>query len=190
MMYALGQSIPRQHFASFPSGLSDKDLDRIVEFGEAAGVEEGSVGRGDVDPAKRRSGVSWLHFNETTAWLYGIVDRLLADANARFRLDIDGLDDPLQYTSYGAGDHYDWHVDADYGRRMRKLSMTLQLSGPGDYEGGALEFMVGPEPERPQFSSLRGQVVAFPAWVLHRVAPVASGKRRSLVAWAWGPEVL
>jgi PKHD-type hydroxylase len=70
----------------------------------------------------------------------------------------------------------------------RKLSMTIQLSEPNEYEGG--EFEIDPE-----FGVLdqavikqRGTVLVFPSFLRHRVAPVTSGIRRSLVCWAEGPK--
>ena len=34
----------------------------------------------------------------------------------------------------------------------------------------------------------RGTLVAFPSYVMHRVTPVTSGTRKSLVAWVAGPK--
>ena len=34
----------------------------------------------------------------------------------------------------------------------------------------------------------RGNLVAFPSYVLHQVTPVTSGIRKSLVAWGAGPK--
>jgi PKHD-type hydroxylase len=33
----------------------------------------------------------------------------------------------------------------------------------------------------------RGTLVAFPSYLLHRVTPITSGTRKSLVAWVSGP---
>ena len=55
-----------------------------------------------------------------------------------------------QFTIYNQGQYYGWHTDTDgnlyYGKGnewnklMRKLSVTVSLSDPEDYEGGVLEF--------------------------------------------------
>ncbi len=92
----------------------------------------------------------------------------------------------LQLARYEAGHFYDWHVDMIHeADACRKLSFSVQLSAPGDYAGGALEFMLGPN--RPAAPRTRGIIAFFPAYVLHRVLPVSSGTRWSLVGWCYGP---
>jgi len=66
----------------------------------------------------------------------------------------------------------------------RKLSMVVQLSDPAGYIGGNLQLMVsGAAKSMPRD---RGSVVIFPSWQVHRVTPLESGVRYSLVAWIWG----
>ncbi len=90
----------------------------------------------------------------------------------------------LQYTVYGPGERFDWHMDLGPGpTSARKLSMTVQLSPPDDYAGGDLEF-VG---NRHAAERELGAATIFPAYVGHRVTPVERGTRRSLVAWVYGP---
>ena len=95
----------------------------------------------------------------------------------------------LQYTMYHGSDngHYDWHVDVDYNPQKKyttKLSLTIQLSDENDYEGGefqALDIDISPNLKK------RGSLIMFPSWLNHRVTPVTSGTRKSLVAWFHGP---
>jgi PKHD-type hydroxylase len=76
----------------------------------------------------------------------------------------------------------------------RKLSTVVQLSDPADYVGGDLEFLeVATDydgDQRAEYLSecrRRGTVVVFCAFEYHRVTPIVSGVRRSLVAWVSGP---
>ena len=64
----------------------------------------------------------------------------------------------------------------------RKLSMTVQLSPPEEYDGGELEFMI------PALSADKsiGSLCVFPSWMLHRVRPITRGHRWSLVSWICG----
>jgi PKHD-type hydroxylase len=105
-----------------------------------------------------------------------------------YRFDLYGFMEDMQYTVYASGgDHYDWHIDA--GSRTtcpRKLSLSLQLSDPSEYEGGKLEFMNGKDVKVADRD--RGLVVAFPAYRLHRVTPVTKGLRKSIVVWTTGPQ--
>ena len=69
-------------------------------------------------------------------------------------------------------------------RPLRKISISIQLSRPEDYDGGDLELMYGTEPQK--LDRTRGAFIAFPSFMLHRVTPVTRGTRWSLVAWILG----
>ena len=100
--------------------------------------------------------------------------------------DIWGYHDSLQYTTYfDRGGHYDWHLDIGPGSiSHRKISVVIQLSDPNDYIGGDLQIMTGSE-----YTTVprgKGNVVVFPSFLLHRVVPLTSGNRKSLVLWVGG----
>ncbi|MGB0178111.1 MAG: 2OG-Fe(II) oxygenase, partial [Owenweeksia sp.] len=79
----------------------------------------------------------------------------------------------------------DWHMDFGAGEiSHRKLSMTVQLSDPADYEGGDLEFMINQKVVTAPRT--RGTVIVFPSFILHRVTPVTKGVRHSVVGWVSG----
>jgi len=110
--------------------------------------------------------------------------------SAGWRFDLIGLvvDDlpwVMRYDEGGRG-HNDWHVDIGQGANAsRKLGFTLQLSPADAYEGGDLEFYnmaVDRQALRQQ-----GTLIVFPAYWLHRVAPVTRGSRYACVGWAHGP---
>ena len=71
------------------------------------------------------------------------------------------------------------------GTSSRKLSIVVQLSEPNEYQGGDLQFMYASEP----YTAIKekGSVYTFPSFVMHKVTPVFSGVRRTLVAWVAGP---
>jgi PKHD-type hydroxylase len=68
---------------------------------------------------------------------------------------------------------------------FRKLSVTVQLSDPDEYDGGDLQFWTGGQYP---ISGPRGKgnVVIFPSFLLHRVTPVTTGTRKSFVLWLGG----
>ena len=77
---------------------------------------------------------------------------------------------------------------------MRKLSVTVSLSNPEDYEGGLLEFDLRNIDEINTNNIIKckeilpkGSIVVFPSYTWHRVSPVTSGTRLSLVQWNLGP---
>lgn len=74
--------------------------------------------------------------------------------------------------------------------KIRKISVTISLNNPDQYEGGNLEFDLGPHrPDRFHTCTEirpKGSVIVFPSHVNHRVTPVTSGTRYSLVCWSLG----
>ena len=92
------------------------------------------------------------------------------------------ITEPAQFTEYPKGGFYDWHMDAEVNCRfeppVRKISMTILLSPPEEFEGGDLEFMAeGNKP--PQL--IQGQGIFFCSMIRHRVSKVKKGRRQSLV---------
>ena len=82
--------------------------------------------------------------------------------------------------------HYDWHIDTDPPQNevQRKLSISILLSDPSDFEGGELQFK---NMEDHKLLTKQGSIVVFPSFIEHRVAPVTKGVRYSAVTWASGP---
>ena len=135
----------------------------------------------------RDSKVSWIRPGDEANWVFSRMLDFVRQANqAHYQIEIAGFTEPLQVAEYGPEQHYDWHLDIGNGPiSVRKLSFIAQLTDPADYEGGAVEIFSAQEPHampRPQ-----GSVILFPSYVLHRVARVTKGVRRSLVGWIGGP---
>jgi PKHD-type hydroxylase len=59
------------------------------------------------------------------------------------------------------------------------------LSHPDDYDEGELELLAGPQPGFVAPKEV-GTAILFPSYTLHRVTPVARGKRYALVIWCHG----
>ena len=137
----------------------------------------------------RTSNQSWLCWD---TWVAGIMHNLFISANNDyFNYDLNHFDSGIQATKYEVGQNYGWHVDAGEGdgingKPLRKLSMSLVLNT--EFEGGELEIFDSSKHEVLTFNVDPGTVVIFPSWISHRVQPVTSGTRYSLVAWMNGPE--
>jgi PKHD-type hydroxylase len=174
------------------SALSAAECDTIVDRAGRYPEQAATVGfdktiRSDV--AYRTSIVRWLDVAAEKA----IVDRVMgfvqASNRTNFGVDI-AMPFDLQFTEYhgSASGKYDWHQDVwlESDRCYdRKLSLVVQLSEPGDYEGGAFEFFGLQAPDA-TFAP-RGSLLIFPSFLQHRVTPVTRGLRRSLVSWVEGP---
>ena len=96
------------------------------------------------------------------------------------------------FATYKKQDFYDYHRDCDIVQPLyRKLSVTVQLSGPETYKGGDLfiRHFWGKTnlPIDEQLRS-RGTIIVFPSLLLHSVRRVIRGTRYSLVQWYSGPD--
>jgi glycine dehydrogenase subunit 1 len=111
------------------------------------------------------------------------LDALFAKASEHFGIEVGPIGEPVQILRYQVGQHFiRWHTDAGSDRHeQRRLSMSVELSEPGDYEGGLLELM--PDTIGRPRTLPRGSAQIFPSRALHRVTAVTSGVRWALVAW-------
>lgn len=143
-----------------------------------------------VQPSGGRADAAWTRHASEAAWLYRRLEEIVLRMNAEFfRYELFGLAKRFQYAVYQVSQdgQSDWHKDHGTGRdEPSKISLILQLSGGDTYQGSDLELHadghVQSAPRR------RGTLIAFPSYVLHRVTPIRSGVRKSLVVWAAGPE--
>jgi PKHD-type hydroxylase len=174
-------------WAYWEDAFSPPECDQLIQIGESLGLNSATVGNvGAVDPNIRVSEVSWIHPNRETEWAFRRLTDIVMSLNSRFfQFDLFGLTEGMQFTRYVApGGNYGRHIDSMYGTRIRKLSFTLQLSDPEEYEGGDLMLYFSNTPD--QMSRKRGAVAVFPSYTLHEVTPVTKGTRYSLVAWVTG----
>lgn len=165
-----------------PAAFTAEECDRIVALGESGGRVGGDVVKGYAE--MRVSELTWIDTVADARWLYHRIGMLFLKANATHGFKLVGLQEPLQFSRYAVGGKFDWHVDAGgEATAGRKLSLSIQLSGSGDYDGGDLEFLNNAG----EAARARGTAVVFPSFLAHRVAPVSRGLRRALIAWAYGP---
>mgnify|MGYP003133429456 CR=1 FL=1 len=146
---------------------------------------------------KRHSDVVWLNDN----WIYKEIKPYIrkANINAGWNFEWD-QSEHFQFTKYKLNQFYDWHCDSwdkTYPNgKIRKLSITCQLSDQTEYKGGELEFdfrnydpYMRDEVEHVKQAKdilTKGSIIVFPSFVWHRVKPVTEGTRYSLVLWNLG----
>jgi len=177
---------PFQIVATAKGLLSESEMDQLIaDHASLLTPSKLGTGRGNVEV--RRSQVVFINREGEYEWLYSRVWEAAQEFNRRFFcVDISGLEDSIQLARYDSSDNgfYTWHTDfADIAPR-RKISITVQLSRPEDYEGGDLELLFHSQPYKVE--QARGAFIAFPSFALHRVTPVTRGTRWSLVAWISG----
>ncbi|MCR9174280.1 MAG: 2OG-Fe(II) oxygenase, partial [bacterium] len=135
----------------------------------------------------RKSSVMFLDDTQEMQWIYEKLKMIAISANQeRYWFDLLGFHQELQLTRYSEGDFFDWHLDFGAAEiSARKLSVTVQLSDPDEYEGGDLEFMINQNVVKAPRE--KGTIIVFPSFIMHRVTPITKGTRQSIVGWVSGP---
>jgi len=193
----------------FKSAIPPKICDDIIEYGKSQQEQIALTGEHDPEKdseqnikdisKKRKSNIVWMD----DPWIYKEIQPYVntANINAGWNFQWD-RSESCQFTKYKLNQFYDWHCDSwvkpydkpespDHGK-IRKLSVTVSLSDDTDYEGGDFEFDFrntdsgSNQPRLCKEIRPKGSVVVFPSFVWHRVKPVTSGTRYSLVIWNLG----
>jgi PKHD-type hydroxylase len=170
-----------------PNALDAHQCDLVVSLMAELGLTQGVVARQaddapGVDDSVRRVRQAVLPRTAATAPVYERVAEAAHAANrASFGFELGDLED-LVVVEYGPGDFFNWHLDLGPAAPTRKLSLSIALSSPDEYTGGAITF-----PGREVGGTARGTAVVFPSFLLHGVQPVTRGLRRVLLAWVGGP---
>lgn len=121
-------------------------------------------------------------------WVYRKVTDIVLNLNSRFfQFDLFGINEAFQFTNYIApAGKYGKHIDRSINIPVRKLSISIQLSNPEEYEGGELKIF--DRDEGIVMSKEQGTLIMFPSYTLHEVTPVTKGERNSLVTWVTGKQ--
>ena len=164
--------------------ISAKECNAIINEFKDAEFQDGDVKDGELVNIR----CTKVHWVDPQHLLNRAIQSIMMEANSiYFNYSIEGSE-RLQFGSYGVDGKYDWHTDgAGCGDEPhRKLSTTVQLSAPEDYEGGEFEFFNGDA--NPQNLKIRkqGSVIVFDSRDWHRITPVTKGIRYSLVMWSYG----
>ena len=176
------------HF--LPDAFSPQDCDHIVALARSGPASDARLVGQMRDHNLRRADLVWAEDMPGADW---IMDRIIATVAAAnrdvFDFALSDFAESAQIARYGAErqGHFDWHSDIGDGplARRRKLTLVVQLSDPGGYDGGLLQVM--PSATVIDAPRTRGSATIFPAYLLHRVTPVTRGERHSLTVWAHGP---
>ena len=156
----------------------EEEVEQIIELGDALVLSEGKIKDDKINHTIRNSKIAWIHPGKDTWWLF---DRAIMVFKSG--LPFSTLQS-MQYTVYYDKGHYDFHRDIGTGDEIMKARVNvgiLQLSSPGEYKGGVLQ--IKHEDEVIDVMKTRGMVTTFPIELLHRVTPVTSGIRKTLIMW-------
>ena len=117
---------------------------QIIDCGSRQPPQKAQVGMGKpgggYDTKKRVTTISWIPFKELS-FMYQDLNRFIQKCNENhFGFGDIRITEQAQFTEYPEGGFYDWHMDCDVNMQheppVRKLSMTLLLNDPSEFEGG------------------------------------------------------
>ena len=191
------------------SGGTEKKEDKRISAKELTPKEQLET---DNEYYARDCEVAW--FNDQ--WIYDMVWPYLLEANREsgWNWDIEWAEG-FQFTKYTKDGLYNWHNDGGsdhYGKylkdnkdlpnpctddptfegRVRKISMTMNLTDPKEYDGGKLKFDLskthdsGIDIMEIEEINRKGSIVFFPSFMSHTITPITRGTRYSLVLWVLG----
>ena len=133
----------------------------------------------------RQSTISWIPFDKMQPVYNDINDFIQRINRNHFGFENIQITEEAQVSSYSKGQFYEWHTDTRTNMQeeppVRKLSMTLLLNDPSEFEGGNLEIANN------EFVPMKqGHATIFASFLQHRVSPITRGVRKSLVMWFGG----
>ncbi len=181
--------LDKVHFYACCSNfLSKEECEKIINIAKNKGLIKGSIKKGYVKDV-RDSKISWLNPSDDMDWVFRKVTDITLHLNEKyFNFDIFGLNEGFQFTNYKApSGKYGKHIDRAINSPVRKLSISIQLTNPKEYEGGELYLYDGGE-KGTLMDKSQGSLIMFPSYVLHEVTPVTKGERNSLVTWVTGKQ--
>jgi PKHD-type hydroxylase len=179
-------------FCIVNGAFSSEEVDKILDIEDLEQFQKGRIANNKLSEKARDSDVMWITPQTNGAeWLFHKFSHLVSMVNYdHFMSDISHFD-AFQYTKYNSkGQHYNWHLDSGgtYNNFERKISASIMLTDPNDYEGGEFYAVINGQVDDPVIvKPEKGDVIFFSSWTPHKVAPVTSGVRKSLVVWVMGP---
>jgi PKHD-type hydroxylase len=173
------------NYAYWEKVFTKEECEKIIKIAKDKGFIKGTTkNKSDV----RQSKICWLYADDDLDWVFRKITDIVLNLNERFfKFDIFGLNEGLQFTNYKApSDKYGKHIDRVPDSVIRKLSLSIQLTEPKEYEGG--ELFLYEEEKGTEMKKEQGTLILFPSYILHEVKPVTKGERNSLVSWVTGKQ--
>jgi len=165
--------------------LSEEEANKILKFSiQNLILHPAKVRDAKIDISSRKSSIGWINYDNIFPFLKR---KLLEEISEKIKLkgyQINFDNSTFQFTEYKEGEYYNWHTDSspDFNTE-RYCSVVIQLND--EYIGGGLELIIPDSKpvEIFQFENGVGNLFVFLSSIQHRVMPVESGVRYSLVNW-------
>lgn len=170
-----------------------EECNHVISFASKMYATKASVGagkEGSYKPEIRRVDSYEIPLNNDTKWIFDRIAAAVSSANHEYyNYEIMGITHNLQLLHYKEDEKafYDWHTDIGQGNAAtRKISISVHLSDPNEYEGGDL--IVNDHGVILNTTKEQGCINMFPSYALHKVTPVVKGERWVIVIWVHGSQ--
>jgi PKHD-type hydroxylase len=193
----------RARYSVIEEAIPERNCDEIINYFSNKEKIKGTVRSSEKKKQNWRN--SYVSFDDSSVWINNLINPFIREANKKFwNLQID-YPETNQFTEYKLNQYYHWHMDALNGphdrpmdkklhNKIRKISSSLFLSNPEDYEGGSFNFCYLDDKARKKTDTIKklkkGSLVIFLSNLLHEIKPVTKGTRYSLVNWYIGNKLL
>ena len=169
-----------------PNFLTKEECDILLEF---------SLKNLNLEPARyspdgklgntRKSKIQFYPFYDEFPFLLEKINKIVENHIQVKGHDLEYKKERFQFTQYNIGDYFNWHGDKEYKTKDkivlgRYCSIVIQLND--EYEGGNLELEL-PNGDYIVVKKEIGNMIIFLSEIKHRVVPVTSGIRYTLVNW-------
>jgi PKHD-type hydroxylase len=177
---------PINYYAYWNNAFSKIECEKIINIAKDKGLIKGTIFNDEDSDGIRDSKIVWLYSCDNLDWAFRRVTDIILDLNNKyFKFDLFGMLEGFQFTNYTApGGKYGRHIDSNFNIPVRKLSISIQLTDPKEYEGG--ELYLYHDEKGKVMDKEQGTLIVFPSYTLHEVMPVTKGERNSLVSWVTG----
>ena len=155
-------------------------VEELLKYAKTNRFQDGMVGH-RVDPKQKIRKDLFIGNDKLIKEVDNIVyDKIYEDVKKEFDSDIK-FRERWKFGWYKSDDggYYNVHRDDIIATKYRKMSMTVALSDPSEYDGG--EFYL-PELKK-EFKLKKGDAIVFRSSVMHGVKPVTSGERYILASF-------
>lgn len=165
-------------YNSIHSFLTELQVSSILDYCKNVLIlKEAKVG-GGIIVSLRKSKVAFDKLNNFDFLITELINKI----NQYYSIDGYQLDTDFtfQFTKYEVGEYYTWHTDSgDIPNTKRYISVVILLND--DYSGGELVLKIN-NIDIAMDKSI-GNLFLFDSNILHKVNPIQSGVRYSLVTW-------
>jgi len=182
-------SPPTEAYVWVRNVFTPDEIELIISIGKDSLID--ATIDNQVKLESRRSKISWITPTSSTEFIFQKVSQAITQANkAYYNFDLTEIED-LQFSEYDSNYQgmYKSHTDDGYdSNHNRKLSFSIQLSAPSEYDGGNLQLYRFKLEDPVTVEREKGLAAFFPSFTIHEVTPIVRGTRYALVGWVHGPK--